>query len=125
MEITNPPQFVPYLVTTDNDKIFCKIVEITSWNMDLSPSVGVTHGLGTNWAKIVGISAFVTNDAGDTTYDLLRFVDSIDPGLINGGIRSIDSTTILLNRRTGGYFDNVSFDDAFITRGYLLIWFKE
>jgi len=125
MEITNPPQFVPYLVTTDNDKIFCKVIEIPAWDMDTAGFKQIAHGLGTNWNKIVGISAFIYNDAGTLKYPITWFSDTADPQLVAGGVSSIDNTNIVMRRRTGGYFDQATFSSTVSPRGDLLCWFKE
>jgi hypothetical protein len=125
MEISNPPQFVPYLITTDKDRIYCKIVEIPPWNMATTGSNMVLHGLGTNWSKIVNIFPIIYNDVGTALFFLTLVLDLADPSLVAGGIGTVNDTIISLVRRTGGTFDNVAFSSTANPRGKMLIWFQE
>jgi hypothetical protein len=73
-----------------------KIIEIGDWNMDLTPTVTINHGLGSNYEKIRAIDVIIKNDLDSTRNVLTRVSDAVDPELINGGIFTITSTVITL-----------------------------
>jgi hypothetical protein len=122
MQITNPPQSVPYITTIGLQKIEVQVLDIGPWNMDLATDVGVAHGLGARWVNIIGVQAWIRDDADTVWYPLHRFVNSGGVGNIEGGISYINNTEIDLQRRTGGTFDFVTYDGVGISRGKVIIW---
>jgi hypothetical protein len=100
-----------------------KKIPIGAWDMSAatgSTSVSVYTGILST--KIIFYSTIIFSDAG-TAYFLLNFSNAADPTLIAGGVAGALSTIINLYRRTGGYFDGASFNDATVNRGYIYAFY--
>ena len=93
-----------------------KTVNIGDWNMDITASVTVAHGIGT-FTKIRSVSAVIINDASSSIQNL----ESSDITGVGNGIITIDSTNITLFRVTGQTFDGTDYDSTPFNRGYVTI----
>lgn len=94
--------------------IWRKILNIGDWNMDVTLSVSIAHGL--TLSKIRCINTLIRDDA-DTMYSTLE-----------GGISSTasgfayaDGTNIVLTRIAAGSFDNALYDATSFNRGYIIV----
>jgi hypothetical protein len=121
MQITNPPQTVPYVTTVGLQRIEVLIIDIGSWDMDTNNVKGVAHGLGADWVKVLDLKVWIRNDADTEWNPLDKYHDTAGAGLVDGGVREITSTEIKLERRTGGDYQFVTYAGA-INRGSILIW---
>jgi hypothetical protein len=98
-----------------------KVIEIGDWNMDTTESESVAHGLGNDYKKIRSVSAIIRTDSyGHSYFPLTYYVDELSGG-VEGGIGDFDSTSILLKRKTGGYFDSTTFNSTSYNRGWVTI----
>ncbi|MCK5149584.1 hypothetical protein KAJ87_01515 [Candidatus Pacearchaeota archaeon] len=104
-----------------------KIVEIGNWDMNANSYVMVAHGLGSNYKKIRDIRVMIRRDDNLGHFLLDKFQDATDPVLIMGGVYSITSVNIVIQRRTDGHFDRDTFevmgDDG--NRGWIYIVYEE
>jgi hypothetical protein len=89
-------------------------IDIGPWDMDASASITVAHGQISKEA-IRSVQCTVFNDAGDT---LFSFSNN------SGGYFQWNDVNIIMTREGGGasLFDNTSFNDGVINRGFLLIF---
>jgi hypothetical protein len=101
--------------------VYTKKIDIGDWNMDSTEFISVPHGLGSSWNKILSVGVMILNDLGTYMYSLSLFSNNPDPHLINGGIFRIDSSNVVLYKRSGGIFDSDSFDSTSYNRGYIVI----
>ena len=95
--------------------LLTKVLDIGIWNMDLTPSVTVAHGL--TIANIRTVGATIIADSGTVVYSL----SYSNAPLNSDGNISWDATDIVLVLRVGGFFDGVAFDDGAMNRGYVII----
>ncbi len=96
-----------------------RVVNIGIWNMQVSESVNVAHGLTYN--KIRSVFASIVSDTGDTWYPLEHSAGYTD---IDGKL-IWNAVNIVLFVRVGGYFDNILFNDAVMNRGYVTIGYVQ
>ncbi len=97
---------------------------IGAWNMDVNNSVQITTSLNNTIfaSKVINTEVVIISDAGDVT----NVVDS--SGIVNSWTTYTSGGGFLIiqfNRLTGGLFDNSSFDDAVINRGYGYLLFGD
>jgi len=92
------------------------VIEIPTWNMVADFSKTIAHGK--TLSKIRSVSAMIRYDGSLTTFFPIDFNIS---GAAQGGVNLVNSTSVILNRLTGGFFDSVDFDSATDTRGYIVI----
>lgn len=93
-------------INTDNKALKTKIVDIGNWNMDITGTFLVAHGLSNHKAiRSIAVQIFPDTDAGapNNQYRL----DS--PNIGENGAGQYDSTVIILNRETGQFFDDPDF----------------
>ncbi len=100
------------------ENLFFKVIEIGDWNMDADPSVSVAHGLTATKIRAI-LSVYIRADA-------LNVYETLDtPTLAFGqlvqGTASWDVTNVVLERDTGGAFDNTSYDSTSFNRGWITI----
>lgn len=86
------------------------VVETGDWDMQSSSFVIVTHGLP-DFKKVRGVQVIVRDDP-DAAYS---------PITLGGGVSTISSTTLTINRDSGGSFDNVQYNGTGFNRGWVLI----
>lgn len=92
-----------------------KILDIGVWNMNANSTIAIPHAsLGVPLAQIVSIKAMITSD----TNDKYQFE-------FGGVTANIDSTNINLERKSGGIFDNTSFDGTAFGRGVVIVQYIE
>ncbi len=95
--------------------LLTKVIPIGIWDMDVTPSVAIAHGL--TLSKIRVVSAFIADDVGTYVYSISYCNDLASPD----GRLVVGVTTIGLYCRTGGFFDSIWFDDGAMNRGYITI----
>lgn len=104
-------------ITTDNmvssnTTLRTKVVEIGNWDMNVTASVTIAHGL--TYADIISVRVMVQNDAGTAKY--MGYDDT--NGNLN--ITSTDATNVNISRGGGSLFDSTNFN-AVMNRGWILI----
>ena len=125
MDINNPPYSVNYIKEVNGELLYPKIIPIGVWDMNTNSTCNVAHGLGANWKKIVDIQIKIFNDGDTQHYYTNQMFDGADPGLVGAGVGYVNSTDIHLYRRTGGTFQTLSFNDAVMNRGEVILWFRQ
>jgi hypothetical protein len=95
-----------------------KTFPIGDWNMDIAPSITVTHE--TTRSKIRGVHILIRNDADTIT-------QGPDPMVSFYGLPtfSIDDTFITINRTDGGIFDNTNYDSTSYNRGWITLMYVD
>ena len=99
----------------------CRVVNIGNWNMDVSPSILVAHGL--TFTAIRSIVGVIRNDANDKYYPLSQGPDqgSETPA---GMISVWNASDVTLSRFQTGRYDNAGFaSPPSSNRGWLTIWY--
>lgn len=97
------------------------VVDIGDWNMDTSASVFVVHGITDGDLVIRGVQVMIRSDTGS-----LSDLNGNDLNFNNeGGVQSITSLGITLNRLGGGRYDNAAYDSTGYNRGWILITYQE
>lgn len=96
-----------------------KTLEIGVWNMDADGTKDVAHGL--TYTDIIGVNGKIFQDPGGTEFPIVQ-------GLVTGASLDLfvsywNSTNIHLSRAAAGTFDNATFDDAVMNRGYLYVFY--
>ena len=87
-----------------------KSLTISSWDCDTGATYQAAHGLSaTEWKTIIDIQVVIFNNANTFMYDLKGMHGA---GVLNGGVESVDSTNINLDRTATGTFDNPNFNAA-------------
>ncbi len=99
-------------------------IEIGDWDMDADTNSGVAHGLGAAFKNIRSVKIIIRDDADSSYYDIYFFKDTVDPALISGGIRLIDTTDITIQRRSGGEFDDATFNSTSYNRGWVAVEYE-
>lgn len=106
-----------------------KVVPIGNWNMTVTTSVQVAHGLA-DIEKIRSMQAVIRTDAGYSSgafgmVDLQSSDYPVVTGALQGSIAGVDSTEITLTRLTGGRFDTAAYDHAAYNRGWVTIEYEQ
>lgn len=97
-----------------HDGLRTKIIDISDWNMDVTTTVNVTHGL--TFANIRQVGVYIRNDN-----DTVRHALDYDSGAGVAGSFSANSVDIQLFRVAGGIFDSASYDSTTYNRGWVTI----
>lgn len=113
-------QYVDSSSSSSFVKIKNKILEIGDWNMDTTSLVNINHGIS-NFLNIVSSKVSIINDL-STVIVSLEGYNGIG---FEKGTYSINSTSFVLDRTTGGIFDNTSYDSTSFNRGYIYITYIE
>lgn len=121
MIIDTPPLFNK-IVGKNGNSFQPMLLEIGGWDMDTDFSKAVSHTIGSDIDKIVGSTVTILNDAGTVVYPS-PVLDSGANGWLEVGINGINTGIITLTRKTAGRFDNTTFNDTGVNRGYVLLWF--
>lgn len=99
------------------DGLHTTILDIGDWNMDITPSVLITHGL--DYTKIRSFSAIIRHDGAVTLYPIIMELGS--PSSTDGIITLTNSTQFYLARILNGFFDSSSFDSTSFNRGWITV----
>lgn len=124
MEIGNP-NTANVWISDDGSKIHCKRLPIGVWNMDSTSTKFIDHNMGSNYIKILFVTAMIIDDAGVSMYLLDLHAYATDSGLKQGGVAGITITGLWLHRITGGWFDVPGFSSGVINRGYIDVIYSE
>jgi len=122
MQITNPPQQVPYITTRGGQKLQPVLLDMGTWDMNTSAYISVAHSMGAEWTNIRHASCVVISDSGSTMYPSPGMDDDVDPKLIGVCPVSWNSTTVTIRRRTGGWFDTAEYSSTASSRGWIILW---
>ena len=101
-----------------------KKIDIGAWNMATTATASVAHGIA-DFKKIHRVTARIRNDA-NNVYEPLDKMDS-STFEIQGGVFTTGSTSVILVRRTSGYFDDSAFSTTTgsYNRGFLIIDYED
>lgn len=115
--ITGPVTSSP----SGSPRMLVKVVQIGDWDMDLTETVSVTHGIA-DYKKIRNVSVVIRSDD-DIQYELLNTMgpSSTSPA---GCVSNIGSTTIDLRRVTAEQFDSTGWDSTAFNRGWVTIAYE-
>lgn len=115
-------QYVKALEIQDDVRVRQNKITIGAWNMSSDSTKTVAHGLNsTQWKAIRNIFVYIRNDADTKRYSVGR---SSADGECDMSVNEIDSTNITLARKTGGEFDDATFNDTGFDRGYIVIEYE-
>ena len=94
-----------------------KVIDIGDWNMDTTQQKSVTHGL--TLANIRTVEGMIRTNAGTLFAPITpAYSPSND---MDCNIKTIGGTTIILERKFGGNFDNTNYNQTSYNRGWLKI----
>jgi len=97
-----------------NQIIMPKVIEIGDWNMDLTATKTVLHGL--TLSSIRSFNVLIRNDANTEYWDF---------GITSGGYSAYakaTTTAISMQRNSGEWFDQATFATTPYNRGWITIW---
>ncbi len=117
--IINNPYAPGIQVAVTGQVLRWKILEIGSWDMVALETKDVLHGLSKDNISQVTVLIFD---------DIDTWIRPLEISLVaanSGGYCYIDATNIKMGRITGGLFDNATYDNAAINRGYIYIVYKD
>lgn len=107
------------IYANNNDRLLFQIIEIGEWNMDTTANVSVTLFPGSPGVfdrnKVVSVDCLIKRDDGGT--EKLEKID-ITTFEVQGAIGTIQNPSLVLYRKTAGFFDDANFS-ASGNRGYL------
>lgn len=118
MEIIQAPT-TQQIASTDGTVFNATFYNLGDWNMDTTPSIALAHGL--TGSKILGMMAIVRDDNDQLHIPLTHGIITA-AAEVNGYFYESVPGTITFTRRTGGFFDDISFDATSYNRGYLCIF---
>ena len=105
------------------------VIDIGDWNMFAAGGgtsfLIVNHYFDVFYNAIKEYKMNIRRDSANPSLSDLLFYDNADPQLIAGGISSITETSIILRRRTGGFYDSVNYDETSYNRGWIPIHMRE
>jgi len=122
MEITNPPQSVPYITTVGLQRIEVQVVDVGVWDMQTYNTKSIPHGLGSDYTKIIMIEIWIRNDSDTDWKPLMLYNNSADPDLLAGGVIGVTETIVQVQRRDLGQYDDPGYNDGAINRGSMIVW---
>jgi hypothetical protein len=101
-----------------------KDIEIGVWNMVATATASVLHGLSEAESKTIrNISVIIREDNDDDYFNLTQDINNT--GSVDGSISKWNKGQINLARRTGGAFDNSSFNaTASFNRGWITFQYR-
>ena len=99
------------------------VYEIGSWNMDADASKLVSTDVV--FSKVRGISFVIINDDGTQIYPNGLTQGSFTPDVeaAAGGANVSGELSVVMSRTAGGTFDDSSFNDTAVNRGYVIVEF--
>lgn len=125
MQINNPAQQVPFVMTSDGKRIYCKRIEIGPYNMSLPATKHVAHGITSALTKIISVTALIRSDLGTTVFPISQHPIGI-PSLNDVIEIIIDGTNIdFVVSAASVWATTGNFNSVLISRGEILVWFVE
>lgn len=120
------PQLFDHIIEGTGNVMKCHILEIGAWNMDTTESALVSIASFTA-GNILNVTGIIYGDTGTAYYPLPCRYTNAASGEMEVWVKywSESLHLITVTRRTGGYFDSASFDDAVMNRGLLYLWYIE
>lgn len=110
----------PIMSEASTPQIRKKVVNIGDWNMQSTASVTVSHGLSRD--SIISVTAFIRTDSGEGGGNFRPLNSATNSGLdVNGGVRVVGSSSVILDRAAGRDFDDTAFNATSYNRGYIVI----
>lgn len=107
-------------LSTGDETLKFKVVDIGDWDMSSVTAVNIAHGL--TLANIRGAQALIRND--DATTSILVVQGQIVTlSEIEANIGDIDATNVDLLRKVGGIFDSINYNSTSYNRGWITIWY--
>lgn len=93
-----------------------KQIEIGVWNMDTTGTVSIPHGI-VDFKDITSVSVTILDDASSVLSFIPNGVSSMTaPARVHA-----TATDIVITRLTSGNYDNVSYNDGVMNRGWITI----
>ena len=125
MQITNPI-LSSNMIDDDGNLWKRKRLEIGVWNMDIDVEKIIPHGLsGVQWQS-VGIEEVMVFDDTYAVKSALSYIDNDAPiDHVQGGLKKIDNTNIVITRLTGGWYDGLFYTSVLVNRGHIIFWYIE
>lgn len=100
-----------------------KVIEIGTWNMDVTDTVDVNHGItGLSPDKVRRVEAIIQRDDGVSVSPLN--VTEFSTEKTGGSVQIVSTVLVRLKRTLGEFFDKPDFDDAVINRGWITIEYE-
>jgi hypothetical protein len=96
-----------------------KIIEIGDWNMDITSSVNIPHGLAAN--KIRSVHVIIRNNL-DNLYSPSPATDTFTQFELT---HNYDATNVIISRPNGGVFDSTNYDSTSFNRGWITITYED
>ena len=100
----------------------CIIKKIGPWNMDTDKQITIQHGLSEAQRMAVRTIHVMIRD--DSFTQSLPLNVHAKGGDWDGSIADFVTGAIVLKRRTGGHFDNLSYNSTSISRGWIIFQFE-
>jgi hypothetical protein len=99
------------------------IFNIGDWNMDTTSELTVATGISED--KILAAKAMIRPDSPVTGVNYPLDSTGVTGGTVTmqGGVEYWNSSGVVLNRLTGGFFDGTTFDATSYNRGYVIVWY--
>jgi len=109
-------------VLTKIDNLNTKVFSIGDWDMvaNQSKQIDITSS-GITLSKIVNVPAVIFNDPGKLAFGAVGPRDIVEGGSVRVVQSGEPSYLILLNRDSGGAFDDTTYSDTGYNRGYVKI----
>jgi len=122
MEIGGP-QVPNYIIAADGSILRCKVFDIGAWNMDTTGAKSIVTGIAPD--KYVGILGWIKQDGLQYYYPIAYPDTALTSATHDLQFRRTDNGTLDIERRAGGTFDSVNFDDAGINRGTIIMFYRD
>jgi hypothetical protein len=97
-----------------------EIYDIGDWNMTAVGLKTVAHTM-LEWKNLREIDVIIRNDADTSHSSLWKFRNTADPQMLSGGAYTISSNQFELDKRTGGLFDTIEYNDTSYNRGWIYV----
>lgn len=118
MHIVLPP-VTDKIKSTDGTDYQLQLLQIAPWNMDITDSLSITHGLGSKYSDVIILGGMIRSDNGNAWYPPYRARSA--GGELQWSIAAINSTVIQVLRTVGGDFDSPDFSSTAFNRGYIVL----
>lgn len=121
----NMTDFIAWLETQISiNSTIEEVIEIGAWNMDTTGTKNVAWALPADH-YIIGVDVLILYDGGALTQtEPLTFVNGLSLSSEVSGGWSYSGGNFVLERLTGGHFDQAAFDDAVQNRGFIAVRYR-